>query len=92
VPRPNHADTVLETVRSPSAASRLAASWRRSLVKRGLNAARTGAPERLTAEALRERRERLDNFMRVAAPRVDQLFGRATLYRRMKRLGLGSDA
>ncbi len=75
--RPNHADTVLETVQSRSAAasSRLAASWRRSLVKHGLDPAQTSAPERMTASALAERHARLEPLMMVVAPRMDQLYG-----------------
>lgn len=79
--RPNHADTVLETVletvqsRSGAASSRLAASWRRSLIKHGLDPAHSAAPERMTASALSERHARLEPLMMVVAPRMDQLYG-----------------
>lgn len=75
--RARHADTILETVQSSSAAatSRLAASWRRSAVKHGLDPTRSAAPERMDAESLRLRREALDPFLVVALPRMDQLFG-----------------
>ncbi len=72
-----HAETVLRTVESNSAAaaSRLAASWRRSAVKHGLDPTRAGAPERLDGPAMGVRREALDPLLRVATPRMDQLFG-----------------
>ncbi|MBZ0162065.1 MAG: GAF domain-containing protein [Notoacmeibacter sp.] len=73
----HHADLVIETVRSPSAAavSRLAASWRRSLVNHGLDPAQQHAPERIEAATLRLRRSALERFMTIAAPKLDHLFG-----------------
>ncbi|MBC7141142.1 MAG: sigma-54-dependent Fis family transcriptional regulator [Rhodobacteraceae bacterium] len=75
--RIRHADTVLESVQSSSAAatSRLAASWRRSAVKHGLDPTHSAAPERLDAGTLRHRRAALDPFLVVATPRMEQLFG-----------------
>lgn len=73
----NHADTVFETVQSRSAAasSRLAASWRRSLIKHGLDPTHSAAPERMTSSALAERHTQLEPLMMVVAPRMDQLYG-----------------
>ena len=75
--QPNHTDMVIETVLSSSAAavSRLAASWRRSLVKHGLDPSNQRAPDRVDASGLRLRRSALDRLMTIAAPRLDQLFG-----------------
>ncbi len=72
-----HADTVIETVHSPSAAavSRLAASWRRSLVNHGLDPAKNRAPEYIDSDSLRQRRAQLERFMAIATPKLDQLFG-----------------
>lgn len=73
----NHTDVVLETVQSSSAAavSRLAASWRRSLVNHGLDPSNQRAPDRVDAAALTLRRGSVDRLMTIAAPRLDQLFG-----------------
>lgn len=74
---PHHADLVIETVQSPSAAavSRLAASWRRSLLNHGLDPAKQHAPDRVDAATLRSRRSALERFMTIAAPKLDHLFG-----------------
>lgn len=71
-----HVEKVLEAAESPSAAarSRLAASWRRSAHRHGLDPAEVRAPERVTAEELHRRRDALDLFLTIAAPRIDQLF------------------
>ncbi|QKV20712.1 GAF domain-containing protein [Oricola thermophila] len=68
---------VIETVQSSSAAavSSLAASWRRSLVKHGLDPASPRAPDRVDAATLKHRRAALDRLMAIAQPRLDQLFG-----------------
>ena len=73
----NHTDVVIETVQSSSAAavSRLAASWRRSLVNHGLDPSNQRGPNRVDASGLRLRRSALDRLMTIAAPRLDQLFG-----------------
>ncbi|WP_424930039.1 GAF domain-containing protein [Amaricoccus tamworthensis] len=67
----------MSTVQSRSAAARspLAASWSRSAERHGLDPATGTSGERLDAAGLKERRERLEHFMRVAEPRLDRLFG-----------------
>ena len=72
-----HIEKVLEVASSPSAAarSRLAASWRRSADKHGLDPAHAGGPERVEGNHLRDRLEQFEKFMTVAAPRLDRLFG-----------------
>lgn len=71
-----HIEKVMEVTNSPSAAarSRLAASWRRSVEKHGLDPGEARAPERVEESDLRRRIDALDRFMTVAAPRLDQLF------------------
>jgi transcriptional regulator of acetoin/glycerol metabolism len=71
-----HVEKVLETATSSSAAarSRLAASWRRSASKHGLDPAERRAPDRVEATDLRARQERFEIFMTIAAPRLDRLF------------------
>lgn len=73
----DHADRVLETAHSGSAAarSRVAASWRRSVVKHGLDPSQSRAGERLSDGELADRRAEVDKFMLVAAPKLDQLYG-----------------
>ena len=71
-----HIEKVMEVTRSPSAAarSRLAASWRRSVDKHGLDPAQTQAPERIEGTHLRDRLDQFEKFMTVASPRLDRLF------------------
>lgn len=69
-----HADYVAQKSRSNSATSALAASWRRSLLKHGLDPADRRRPDRLTPDELNQRRQAMDPFLRVAAPQLDQLF------------------
>lgn len=71
-----HVERVLETAQSNSAAarSRLAASWRRSAVKHGLDPAEHRAPDVVDGLTLRQRQEMLEKFMTVASPRLDRLF------------------
>ena len=71
----SHADLVAEQSQSPSATSALAASWRRSLLKHGLDPTDRRRPDRLSAAELDRRRQAMDGFLRVAAPQLDQLFG-----------------
>lgn len=71
----SHADLVAEQSQSRSATSALAASWRRSMLKHGLDPADRRRPDRLTARELESRRQAMDCFLRVAAPQLDQLFG-----------------
>lgn len=61
---------------SPSAAarSRLAASWRRSAEKHGLDPGEHRSPVRLEGTHLRERLGAFDKFMTLASPRLDSLF------------------
>jgi len=72
-----HVEKVLETAQSSSAAarSRLAASWRRSVQKHGLDPAQRRGPDRVEGSHLRDRLEAFEKFMTVAAPRLDRLFG-----------------
>ncbi|WEF24352.1 GAF domain-containing protein [Paracoccus sp. S3-43] len=69
-----HADYVARQSQSSSATSALTASWRRSLLKHGLDPADARRPERLTLAELSQRRQAMDPFLRVAAPQLDQLF------------------
>lgn len=72
----SHAEKVNETTQSPSAAahSRVAASWRRSAVKHGLDPDERRLPERIENTALDHRRTSFEKFMIVAAPRLDALY------------------
>ncbi|ASM73673.1 MULTISPECIES: GAF domain-containing protein [Roseobacteraceae] len=72
----SHADRVLETAQSASAAakSRVAASWHRSAVKHGLNPDERRAPDRIEQSSLHHRRLALEKLLSVAAPRLDALF------------------
>ena len=71
-----HIENVLKTATHPAAAarSRLAASWRRSLDHHGLDPGERGAVQRITETALRERRDRSADMLRVATPKIDALF------------------
>lgn len=71
----SHADLVAEQSQSKSATSALAASWRRSLIRHGLDPGDRRAPPRLSHAELSERRLAMDRFLHVAAPQLDQLFG-----------------
>jgi transcriptional regulator of acetoin/glycerol metabolism len=72
-----HIDKVMSAVKSGSAAARsvLAASWLRSVERHGLDPAGTPEMDRVDGAELRERQGRLDRFLLVAQPRLDQLFG-----------------
>lgn len=70
----NHADIVAEQSRSNSATSALAASWRRSMMKHGLDPADRQRPERLSGTELASRRQSMEYFLNVAAPQIDQLY------------------
>lgn len=74
--RTRHADKVLEATQSASAAARsqIAASWRRSVMKHGLDPDERRAPDRVEQTVLATRLAALDKFMMVAAPRLDSLF------------------
>ena len=69
-----HEDRVALASQSPGAVTRLAASWRRSIVKHGLDPARPAQLRRLSSRELTEQRERLGGFIAVARPQLDQLF------------------
>lgn len=71
-----HIERVLEVANSPSAAarSRLAASWRRSAEKHGLNPGEHRSPKQIEGTHLRERLGAFEKFMTVASPRLDSLF------------------
>lgn len=71
----SHAQRVVEQSRSRAATSALAASWRRSMMRHGLDPADPRRPERLTQHELAERRRAMEQFLRVAAPQLDQLYG-----------------
>ncbi|MDF0594455.1 helix-turn-helix domain-containing protein [Psychromarinibacter halotolerans] len=72
-----HVDRVLQSVGSGRAAaqSRLAASWQRSFARYGLDPARRDDPGVVDETGLRLRREAMDRFLQIAAPKLDQLFG-----------------
>ncbi len=71
-----HIERVVEIASHPSAAarSRLAASWRRSLDHHGLDPGQKNAVQRITHAGLAERRERSETMLRVALPKIDDLF------------------
>lgn len=69
-----HEDRVASASQSPGAVTRLAASWRRSMVKHGLDPAQPPELRRLGARELAEHRERLDEFIAVARPQLEHLF------------------
>lgn len=74
MPQQSHAERVAEQLQSPRATSALAASWRRSMVKHGLDPRDASRPERLPEAALAERRQVMERFLHVAAPQIDQLY------------------
>lgn len=72
--RKSHADMVAEQSQSGNASSAVVTSWRRSMVKYGLDPAETRRPGRLSDAALRERRQKVELLIHVAGPPLDQLF------------------
>ncbi|MCF3974261.1 GAF domain-containing protein [Paracoccus salsus] len=70
----SHADLVAERSQSKSATSALAASWRRSMLKHGLDPGDSSRPERLTLAELSARRQAMEGFLNVAGPQLDQLY------------------
>ena len=70
----NHAEMVAEQSQSRSATSALAASWRRSMMKHGLDPCDARRPERLSHASLDLRRQAMEPFLRLAAPQLDQLY------------------
>lgn len=71
-----HVERVVEVTSHPGAAarSRLAASWRRSLDHHGLDPGQKKGVQRITEQALAERRGQSEAMMLVAAPKLDALF------------------
>jgi len=59
---------------SAAARSLLAASWRRSVERHGLDPAEMRIENRLEDAALRDRRAKLERFLLVSGPKLDQLF------------------
>lgn len=72
--RQNHAALVEAQSQSPRATSALAASWRRSLLKHGLDPADRRHPDRLTQAQIAERQQAMRPFLTVAGPQLDQLY------------------
>ena len=70
----SHADRVAEQSQSKSATSALAASWRRSMLKYGLDPGDGRRPERLSLAELSVRRQAMEHFLKVAGPQLDQLY------------------
>ncbi|MFH5775317.1 GAF domain-containing protein [Paracoccus sp. NGMCC 1.201697] len=74
MPEHRHEDRVAQASQSPAAVTRLAASWRRSMVKHGLDPAGAPRVRQLSMRELVEKREALDGFINVARPQLDHLF------------------
>ena len=74
MPDIRHEDRVAQASQSPAAVTRLAASWRRSMVKHGLDPGSPPQLRRLTASELAAHTARLDEFLAIARPQLDQLF------------------
>ena len=70
----NHAELVAAQSQSPSATSALAASWRRSMLKHGLDPADRRRPDRLSDSELADRHQAMQAFLNVAGPQLDQLY------------------
>ena len=70
----NHADLVAAQSQSRSATSALAASWRRSMLKHGLDPADRRRPDRLSDSELADRHQAMQAFLNVAGPQLDQLY------------------
>ena len=71
-----HIENVLASIESKSAAarSRVAASWRRSMLAHGLDPAQQSAQCFLSNSEIAQRRETLGRVMVIAAPKLDRLF------------------
>ncbi len=72
-----HAEKVFRVVgsKSDAACSSLAASWRRSMERYGLDPAWSRAPDLIEERELAQRRDELGRLIDLAAPKLDQLFG-----------------
>lgn len=77
ISKKDHVERVLSASRSASAPARspLFASWFRSISVHGLDPASSAPPERVEDTALIQRQQANEQLFRVAAPRLDQLFG-----------------
>lgn len=75
-PLDQHVSKVISASQSGSAPARsqIAASWRRSLTVHGLDPSQNTSKDRIDAAALTQRRQSMDYFLQVAAPKLDQLF------------------
>ncbi|WP_442793769.1 GAF domain-containing protein [Paracoccus sp. SMMA_5] len=71
---PRHEDRVAQAAASPGDLSRLAASWRRSMIRHGLDPAAPPPRRQVPAGDLRLRQERLGRLIAIAGPQLDQLF------------------
>jgi transcriptional regulator of acetoin/glycerol metabolism len=60
---------------SAPALSRIAASWHRSLYTHGLDPADRGVREKVSESKFQQCREASEFLLRIAAPKLDQLFG-----------------
>lgn len=70
----SHADFVVEQSQSGRAGSALVTSWRRSMMKYGLDPSTKRMPSRISDAALRHRREAVDRLVHVANPQLDRLY------------------
>ncbi|MEM5476413.1 GAF domain-containing protein [Pacificibacter sp. AS14] len=70
----DHTEQVLSAVDSGSASSWLTASWRRSMVKHGLDPSQRKSPRRYDMSHVARRREELGAFLEIATPKLDHLF------------------
>ncbi|MCF2904683.1 GAF domain-containing protein [Octadecabacter sp. CECT 8868] len=72
----SHVDAVIASVESKSAAarSRLAASWRRSMLSHGLDPSHDASPSYLTGRDVADRQDALGRVMEIAAPQLDRLY------------------
>ncbi|WP_298948446.1 GAF domain-containing protein [uncultured Paracoccus sp.] len=72
--RKTHADLVAEQSQSGSATSAVVTSWRRSIMKYGLDPAEPRLPSRLSDAALGERRAAMDLLIHIAEGPLDHLY------------------
>ena len=70
----NHTDLVVEQSQSRVATSALTASWRRSMLKHGLDPGDRRQPDRASGDELSQRREAMEEFLRLAGPQLDRLY------------------
>jgi transcriptional regulator of acetoin/glycerol metabolism len=70
----SHAELVAEQSQSKSATSALTASWRRSMLKHGLDPGDHRRPDRLSDSEIAARRRDMQVLLDVAAPQLDQLY------------------